>query len=434
MRSFAAVLGICITLGCASVGCINNKAPAGTDPNDRPQAEGRDRLKSSLGSLTSLPATNRKIQFVLRDRFLPDRLELVLVTTPIADSIRGRSSRLDLYKWSGNSYDLQDTIGIQSVFAPMTGNVDRNGLQDLLCYTHDSLGRNGLTVMTTDPDRSKWKYLFRIDTVVPVFYKLSDSTFGLIQYDSVVEWSFGKLYYPKRLYRITNGVYARRAYDSTWSRLIRYMRDSIYQSFQLEREQIRSRTGGLTIDESRKYLKALTSFVFFDPSWLHARTFLLSERNVMAGHVSGVVVGFIDQLLSLARVSPFVELSQTPEQEQLIILLSEFDHYLGRGDQLAASLILRRLSPVITDPLMIFRIVDLSSSPGVAFALVDAARDMLALHHSRNPYSAPVMRKMAQLDRRLGYEDSAQMHIRRSLMYDSTSQEAIDLRNTLPYF
>jgi hypothetical protein len=311
--------------------------------------------------------------------------------------------------------------------------VDRNKVQDAVCRTSDSLGRRGMTILTTDPASNKFKYLFRIDTIEPVMYRMLDTTVGLIQHDSLVDWSVGSFTVPSRLYRLVGGVYARKAFDSTWLRLIRYMRDSVTETFRIEREKVRQIAGEVSVEQSKKYLQALGGLVLLNPSWISARTFLSGERTYMGGHVSESALAFLDRMLGMPRVAPFVEVATSQAEEDQVILLAEFDESFRKGDQYKASLVLPRLARVVTDQGLMERITDIASLPGNTFALVEAAKDFWRIIAERYPRAGIAYRRWGILERRLGNEDSAQVLIRRSLMFDSTSREAGEVRQSLPY-
>lgn len=415
------------------IACQPNREPPGSDPNDRPQAEGRDRLRDQLGSLTGFPQLDSSLhvrQTIVADLF-SDKLGLVVLTASNRqDSVSLNTVRL--YRWVDDGYMQSDTIELPRAVRSQAYPVDAHSGSELVLHTSDSLRRNGLTILGIDRTAPRWRYLFRIDSLQPVFYRMSDNTMGLLQYDSLSDFSFGSIVFPKRLYRITGDVYARRAYDSTWIRLIRYTRDSIYQSFQLEREQIRKSGTGQDREKSARYLRALMAFVVFDPSWLHARTFLQTEKSFMAPYLVSTHIDAIQRLILSNRVAPFVEVSTTAEDESEVLLLAEFDETLERGNQTHAALILDRLAPLVTDLGLALRLVEVSTNPGNALALVLSARNLLQRFADRGVPSAVVVRRLGLLERRLGNEEAAQMLLRRSLLYDSTSAEAAEIRHSLP--
>lgn len=413
--------------------CERDIKPVGIDPNNRPQAEGRDKLRDELGSLTAIPSAgaNRVIQLIQRGRFFQDHLGVFITTKPQPDTGKWQP-RVELYRWTQDALQRVDTLTL-GVVTMATTNVNNDPIDDLLCYTIDTLRRPGLALLSTDAESGRMRYLFRIDSIRPVFYKLDDNTYGLIQYDSLVDWSVRSHHFPKRLFRVESGVYARKAFDSTWLKLVRYMRDSIQQSFQLEREQVRGITGAVSYEQTQKYLRALGGLTVLNPSWINARSFLSAEKSFMSGHLSPTAIGYIDRLLALPKVGPFVEAANTPAEEQQIILLAEFDESFGRGDQQSAALVLVRLAHVLQDQATIERVTELASLPGNTLVLVDAARQFWSIISSRYPNAAIAYRRWGILERRLGNEDTAQVLLRRSLMLDSTSREALEIRQSLPY-
>jgi hypothetical protein len=416
------------------VACERNVKPLGIDPNvDRPQSEGRDKLRDDLGTLTALPASepNRKISMLYRGMFYPNELGLFVTTVSTVDSVK-LPPRLELHRWQDGSLRRLDTVSLP-VQSFRKRDVNNDKIDDLVCNTLDTVGRPGLTILRTDAATGRMRYMFRIDTIRPVFYKLADSTLGLLQYDSLVDWSVGSFVVPKRLYRISQDVYMRKAFDSTWLRVIRYMRDSVYQSFQAERERVRTVTGQVGIEQAEKYLRALGALVMLNPSWVSARSFLANERTFMAGHMTESTIAFIDRMLGLPRVSPFVEVAHTPEEEEYVILLSEFDEAFRSGDQSRAAIILPRLGRVLRDQATIERVSEIATLPGNALVLVEATTDFWELIASRYPNAAIAYRRWGILERRLGREDTAQVLLRRSLMLDSTSREAQEIRQSLPY-
>jgi hypothetical protein len=412
------------------VSCEPNRHPLGTDPKNRPQGEARDRLAAMFGSLTELPdpGHGRAIQQIERGILYKDQLSLLITTS---DSQRN-AGQIELYQWANSAYVRRDAISL-NVNQLSLRDVDRDRIQDAVCRTSDSLGRHGMTILTTDAATNKFKYLFRIDTVEPVLYRLADTTIGLLQYDSLVDWSVGSFQVPSRLYRIVDGVYARKAFDSTWLRLIRYMRDSVTETFRLEREKVRQITGAVTLEQSKKYLSALGGLVLLNPSWVSARNFLMGERTYMAGHVSESALAFLDRMIGMPRVAPFVEVASTPAEEDQVILLAEFDEAFRRGDQYRASLVLPRLARDVTDQALMERLTEIAAIPGNTFALVEAAKTFWQIIAQRYPNAGIAYRRWGILERRLGNEDSAQVLIRRSLMFDSTSREAQEVRQSLPY-
>ena len=383
-----------------------------------------------FGSLVELPqaSSGRTIHLVQRGMFYPRQISLIVTT---ADS-QLNARNIELYQWEKDGYALRDALPL-NVEHISVRNVDRNDREDVICRTIDSLKRRGLTILTTDPASNKFKYLFRIDTVEPVMYRMPDTTIGLLQYDSLVDWSVGSFHFPSRMYRLQDGVYARKAFDSTWLRMIRYMRDSVSAVFQLEREKIRQATGAVSYEASKNYLRAIGGLAVLNPSWMDARNFLAGERSYMAGHVSELALAFLDRLLGLPQVGPFVEVANTPEDEALVMMLAEFDESFERGDQYRASLILPRIARVIREQRLMERVTEISSLPGNTFALVNAAKDFWRIVSERYPNAAIAYRRWGILERRLGNEDTAQVLLRRSLMLDSTSREALEIRQSLPY-
>ena len=360
--------------------------------------------------------------------FFPRSLSLVVTT---ADS-QLQDRYIELYQWEKDHYVIRDALPLD-VYEISVRNVDRNDRQDVICRTVDSLKRRGLTILTTDPATNKFKYLFRIDTVEPVMYRMPDTTIGLLQYDSVVDWSVGSFHFPSRMYRLQDGVYARKAFDSTWLRMIRYMRDSVSAVFQLEREKIRQATGAVSYEDSKSYLRAIGGLAILNPSWMDARSFLAGERSYMAGHVSELGLAFLDRLLGLPRVGPYVEVATSPDEEALVMMLAEFDESFNRGDQYRASLILPRIARVIREQRLMERLTEIASLPGNTFALVNASKHFWRIISERYPNAAIAYRRWGILERRLGNEDTAQVLLRRSLLLDSTSREALEIRQSLPY-
>ncbi len=383
-----------------------------------------------IGSLTALPAADagRTIQHIHRGVFYPKQLSLLITTS---DS-QQQNKRLEIYQWSNTGYGRRDVLPLR-ISELSLRDVDRNQVQDAICRTSDSLGRRGMTILTTDATTNKFKYLFRIDTIEPVLYRMIDTTIGLIQYDSLVDWSVGKFQLPSRLYRLVEGVYARKAFDSTWLRLIRYMRDSVTETFRVEREKVRQIAGEVSLEQSKKYLQALGGLVLLNPSWVSARTFMSGERTYMAGHLSENALAFLDRMMGLPRVAPFVEVANSQADEDQVILLAEFDESFRKGDQYKASLVMPRLARVISDQALMERITEIASLPGNTFALIQSAKHFWRVIAERYPRAGVAYRRWGILERRLGNEDTAQALIRRSLMFDSTSREAQEARQSLPY-
>lgn len=411
------------------ISCEPNRKPLGIDPKNKPQGEARDRLLAMFGSLTALPdpGNGRTIHLVQRGVIYPKQLSLVVTT---ADS-QLNQKRVELYQWVSDSYVLRDALPL-NVRDIQLRNVDKDETDELVLRTADSLRRRGMTILSTDRSTNKFKYLFRIDTVEPVLYRLLDTTVGLLQYDSLNDWSIGTFHFPSRLYRLQDGVYARKAFDSTWLRMIRYMRDSVTQVFQLEREKLRQHTGEVSYANAKNYLRAIGGLAVLNRSWIDARTFLLAERTYMAGHVSETALAFIDRLLGMPRSAAFVEVAATPAEESQVILLAEFDEAFRKGDQYRASLVLPRLARILTDQPTIERITDIATLPGNTFALVSAAKEFWRIIAERYPNAGIAYRRWGILERRLGNEDTAQVLLRRSLMLDSTSREAQEIRQSLP--
>jgi hypothetical protein len=135
----------------------------------------------------------------------------------------------------------------------------------------------------------------------------------------------------------------------------------------------------------------------------------------------------------MPRVAPFVEATSNPAEEEQVILLAEFDEAFRRGDQYRASLVLPRLARIVTDQTLMERLTDIATLPGNTFALVESAKTFWRIISERYPNAGIAYRRWGILERRLGNEDSAQMLIRRSLMFDSTSREANEVRQSLPY-
>jgi hypothetical protein len=410
--------------------CEPNRRPLGIDPKNKPQGEARDKLLEMFGSLTTLPdpGPGRTLHLIERGLLYPKQLSLVATS---ADS-QLRAQRIELYQWSKDQYVLRDALPLNASSVSLR-NVDRDDRQDVILRTSDSLGRRGMTILATDPASSKFRYLFRIDTIEPVLYPLQDTTIGLLQYDSLTDWSVGTFHFPSRLYRLQDGVYARKAFDSTWLRMIRYMRDSVTQVFQVEREKLRQQAGEISLETAKNYLRALGGLAVLHRSWIDARTFLQAERSYMSGHVSESALAFIDRLLSAPRSAAFVEVATTPAEEQQVILLAEYDEAFLNGDQYKASLVLPRLARVLTDQPTIERVTDIAALPGNTFALVIAAREFWQIIAQRYPNAGIAYRRWGILERRLGNEDSAQVLLRRSLKLDSTSREAQEIRQSLPY-
>ena len=79
------------------------------------------------------------------------------------------------------------------------------------------------------------------------------------------------------------------------------------------------------------------------------------------------------------------------------------------------------------------RLTEIASLPGNTFALVNASKHFWRIISERYPNAAIAYRRWGILERRLGNEDTAQVLLRRSLLLDSTSREALEIRQSLPY-
>lgn len=420
----------------AIYGCEHSRRPAPTDINDIPQHASRSELRAILGDLTAVPnapegwRTAEMIRAPIYSRSV-DIVQL-LATATCMDLRDTCDKQVRIFRWdtAKHSYEVRDNLAIRSAYNIQTEDLTGDGLDELLLETRHNSRSSGFSVLGVTSASHVLVSRYQRDTIRPTIVAIGAGRSAIVEYDSeYARLASGvSVNVPKKFLGVQGEFYLEQPADSNWSRYVDRVRDSVHLVLSLTRDEMnveKHPDAGL----QQAFVRANIASALLDTSWYQAERRLAAAVREFGPKLAEESKASLWRLANTARASHFVRVSGS-WNPQLLEVLGDLDDAIALGDTIALRPIVHYIDQNVRDANTLTR----AGSTLIAHSLyLTEASRLLGRAIDLNPKNVPALRARARAMSLLGYSDSARALLSRSLQFDSTSPEALGIRQSLGY-
>lgn len=335
-----------------------------------------------------------------------------------------------VYRWdtAAKKYAPHDSLQTRASLAIATADLTGDGLDELLLYSRHGTLR-GLSVLGVTATSGVLLTRYQRDSIVPAIVRVAQRS-ALVEFDSEYARLVAEetVLVPKKWFALQGEFYLESPADANWSRFVDRIRDSVHL--------VRSLTGDELRAEARPdrglqnaFVQANIAAALLDTSWYQATRSLTALTRDFGAKLNSEYYQSLLRLSLTTRASHFVRVSGSWDP-RLLEVLGDLDDAIAIADTVRGRNIARYLLANVQDANTLIRAASALVGHG---QLPTESGQLLQTALMRNPRSVSALRLRATLFTRQGYPDSARALLVRSLQFDSTSSEAVRIRQELGY-
>ena len=382
--------------------------------------------------MTAVPQAPQgfKLTELVRAPIYSSSVDLVTVFQPDTCTSDSCAKWLWLYRWNidRHAYEPRDSVPVRSAARISTQDLTGDGLDELIITTRDDR-RQGINILGVTSTTHVLVSRYERDTIVPQWIPVAGAT-GLVEFDSLYSTLIAgvPVAVPKRYLSVQGEFFLESPTDSNWSRFVDRARDSIHLVLSLTRDEMRAERHpdpGLQL----AFVRASIGSALLDTSWYHAQQTLTAALQEYTSKLSATNYQALARLSLTPRASHFVRQSMS-WNPQLLEALGDLDDAIAIRDTARCYSIANYLLVSNPDPNALVRgaiaLVGNDLAPQLADRLLQTAL-------AKNPRNVSALRARAVALERMGKPDSSRALLIRSLQFDSTSSEALRIRQEFGY-